>query len=75
MLLAHLDMLYDPLHHHHHHHHLDMLYDPLLVLHGDEGGALAVPLRDSHAGELLHVLQGHPVILAVRPHQKESEKF
>ena len=48
--------------------HLDMLNDPLVILHSDEGGALPVPLSDAHVGDLLHVLQRHPVILCIRPH-------
>ena len=53
--------------------HLDMLNDPLVILHGDEGGALPVPLGDAHVGDLLHVLQRHPVILCIRPHVTSSE--
>ena len=52
-----------------------MLDDPLLVLDSDEGGALPVPLGDAHAGDLLHVLQGHPVIISIWPHLVKSLKY
>ena len=55
--------------------HLDMLYDPLLILHRDEGRALSVPLRDAHAGDVLQVLQPHPVIICIRPHVTQSLKW